>query len=128
MQQRVALVAVLFWSSWSVVCSAPLLQAQTATLRGIVTLEGQNTPVEGASIFVVQLGQSALSDSKGNFEFSNLAPGVYTVILHLRGLNDKKQTVLVKAHESSTLNFQIGSSSNDGKGALEKQQRSEERR
>jgi iron complex outermembrane receptor protein len=74
----------------------------------MVTLESQNAPVHGASVLIVQLGQSTLTDSEGVFEFTNLVPGNYTVVVHLHGLSDKQQTTPVKAGEIVTLNFQVG--------------------
>lgn len=87
---------------------SPAAAQSGATLRGAVTLASQMTPVHGASVLLVELGRSVLTDSTGSFEFSGLEPGTYTVVVHLHGLSDKQQTVLVRAGESASLNFQIG--------------------
>ncbi|MGH9425417.1 MAG: carboxypeptidase regulatory-like domain-containing protein, partial [Terriglobia bacterium] len=84
------------------------MQALTgATLRGLVTLESQNAPVHGASVLVVQLGRSTLTDNVGVFEFTNLAPGRYTVVVHSHGLSDKQETAELKAGEITIRNFQV---------------------
>ena len=108
MRERVGLFAVLLLSS--ILCgSISPMQAQTGgTLRGMVTLESQNAPVHGASVLIVQLGRSTLTDNEGVFEFSDLAPRNYTVVVHLHGLSDKQQTAQLKAGEITTLNFQVG--------------------
>lgn len=108
MRKRVGLAAVWFLSN--ILCgSHSLMLAQAgANLRGMVTLESQKTPVHGVSVLIVQLGESTLTDSEGVFEFSNLDPGSYTVVVHLHGLSDKQQTVHLKAGETATLNFRVG--------------------
>jgi len=86
-----------------------LIQAQTgATLSGVVTLESRNALVHGASVLIVQLGRSTLTNDEGAFEFSDLMPGTYTVVVHLHGLSDKQQTVQVNAGETVRLNFRVG--------------------
>src|SRR5512145_1043881 len=106
MRKKSGLSAVLLFS---ILYGIFPVQAQSrAILRGMVTLESQDAPVHGASVLIVQLGQSTLTDSEGVFEFANLVPGNYTVLVHLHGLSDKQQTTQVKAGEITTLNFQVG--------------------
>src|SRR5262245_61952566 len=97
-------VLAVFFASW-----CPSIQSQTvSSLRGVVTLESQNTPVHGASVLIVQLGQSTLTNNDGVFEFNNLVPGNYTVGVHLQRLTDKQQPVRLDPGQAVDLNFQVG--------------------
>src|SRR6185295_16930368 len=85
------------------------LQAQPgATLCGRVTLDTENAPVHGASILIVQLKRSTLTDDEGVFEFRNLEPGNYAVVAQFHGVKDKQQMVQLTASETATLDFQLG--------------------
>src|SRR4026207_1112146 len=85
------------------------LQAQSgATLRGMVALEPQRALIHGASVLIVELGRSTLTDAQGAFEFSNLPAGNYTVVVHLRGVSVKQQKGQLNAGETTTLNVQAG--------------------
>ncbi len=84
------------------------LAQSTAVLRGTVTLESRNTPVHGVSVLLVPLGRSTLTDGAGAFEFSDLQPGNYTVVVHLHGLSDERKSVSLQAGELVALDFKLG--------------------
>ncbi|MCI0418340.1 MAG: carboxypeptidase-like regulatory domain-containing protein [Acidobacteria bacterium] len=108
MREIGGLCAILLISSVSFDSFSTIHAQAGAILRGMVTLESHNTPVHGASVLIVQLGRSTLSDNEDVFVFSNLPPGTYTVVVHLHGLTDERQSVQVKAGETATLDFQLG--------------------
>lgn len=87
----------------------PIALAQsTGNVRGTVTLDSKNVPVHGASVLIVQSSRSTLTDNEGVFEFKDLQPGNYTVVVHLHGLTDERKTVQVKAGETAALEFRVG--------------------
>jgi carboxypeptidase family protein len=109
MRERVGLPTMFLISSVLYGSASPLQAQPGATLRGMVILESQSTPVHGASVLIAQLGRSTLTDREGMFDFRNLTPGNYTVTVHLGGgVNDKRQMVQLHAGETTTLNFQVG--------------------
>ncbi|MSO23975.1 MAG: carboxypeptidase regulatory-like domain-containing protein, partial [Acidobacteria bacterium] len=88
--------------------SLPNAYAQsTGSLRGTVTLELKNTPVHSALVLIVQLGRSTLTNDEGIFEFKDLLPGTYTVVVHLQALTDERKTVQLKVGETATLDFRV---------------------
>jgi len=60
-------------------------------------------PLHGANILVVELGQSALSEDDGSFEFDDVPPGQYHVTAHLDSLfTEEAQVVTVDAGGEAT--------------------------
>jgi len=51
----------------------------TATLRGVMTGRDTRQPLPGATVFIQEKQLGALADSVGNYRFTGLCPGVYTV-------------------------------------------------
>jgi hypothetical protein len=49
---------------------------------------GQNTIVIGATVTVVETGQSAISDNSGNYSISDIPIGNYTVKIQKEGFED----------------------------------------
>jgi len=63
-------------------------------------------PLHGANILVVELGQSALSEDDGSFEFDDVPPGQYHVTAHLDSLfTEEAQVVTVDAGGEATADF-----------------------
>ena len=93
----------------TLVCSLSNAHAQsTGSLRGTVTLELKNTPVHSASVLIVQLGRSTMTNDEGIFEFKDLLPETYTVVVHLHALADVRKTIQLKAGETASLDFHVG--------------------
>src|SRR5688500_7924137 len=80
--------------------------AQDGRLSGKVTY-GDNVALHGAQVEIAQTKQSAQTDENGNFEITGVAPGRYTIIVHLEGFSDSSQTVDVAAGVSMTLNVRL---------------------
>lgn len=78
--------------------------AQTAKISGKVTY-GENTPLHDASVQIVQLKQSVSTDADGNYMFENVAPGRYTILVHVEGFADVAKTVVVTANGAAVVDF-----------------------
>lgn len=82
--------------------------AQTGgSIRGSVTLADGGTAVHNAIITVVQLKRSVQTDESGAYEIDGVAPGTYTVLVHMEGFPDKTDQVTVAAGAPSTLDFTL---------------------
>ena len=88
-----------------------IVSAQTSTISGKVFYGGGNTPLHDASVQIVQLNRTVTSDDNGNFQFTNVPAGRYTVIVHIEGFADATKIVDVSANSSLNLNFQLEISS-----------------
>ncbi len=84
--------------------------AQTSKISGKVTYSA-NTPLHDASVKIVQLNQSVSTDTEGNYSFETVAPGRYTIIVHVEGFADAAKTVVVTANGAATVDFQMQISS-----------------
>ena len=70
--------------------------APSATLRGVVTSEGDRAPQAGATVTVMGIGAAALTDENGKYNL-NVPPGTYTVRVELTGHLPLEKTVVVGA-------------------------------
>jgi hypothetical protein len=88
-------------------------QSSTGTIRGVVTMGGQETaptPLEGVR---VELAKSptdsqplaAITDSGGHYEFTKLAPGAYTLRVIQQGFKPFSETVTLNANGTSTVDI-----------------------
>ncbi len=83
--------------------------AQTAsgTLRGTVTLANGGTPLHNAIVTIVQTRRSVETNEDGSFEFEQVAPGAYTLLVHLEGFPDVARPVTVAVGATATLDIQL---------------------
>jgi iron complex outermembrane receptor protein len=106
------LLTALFSALCVVLICPPGAQASgqdtnTGIVRGTVTVRGVGSPVQMASVTILQLGRSTSTDAAGKFEFTEVPPGEYNVISHMHALTDEKRTIIVTAEETVTLDFQL---------------------
>lgn len=80
--------------------------AQKATLKGLVSSEGQ--PVPFANILVSENKQGTNSDANGNFSIA-LDPGTYTIKVSSVGFETLSEKVTLQAGETLEKNFTIKS-------------------
>ena len=78
-----------------------------AILRGKVTLADGGTPLHNAIVTIVQTKRSVETGDDGGFEFQQVAPGAYTLLIHLEGFPDVTRNVRVAAGETTTLDVQL---------------------
>ncbi len=65
-------------------------------------------PVHGASVMIVELGRTTLSDNDGSYRFDNVPRGTYHVVAHLDQLfTEAAKTVTVEPGSRATLDFLI---------------------
>lgn len=75
-------------------------------ITGKITLvDGQ--PIGSASVTLVETLKGTLTDEKGNYTFSNLAPGKYTVRIQILGAAQKDLPVTVSEGQSTVASYQL---------------------
>jgi iron complex outermembrane receptor protein len=79
----------------------------SGALRGTVTLADSGSPLHNVSVSIVQLKRTVETNESGVFEFSELPPGRYEVLVHMDGFPDLVRTVEVSAGSTATLDFQL---------------------
>ncbi len=81
--------------------------AQSGTLKGRVTIAGQDTPVHNAIVVITQLKRTAQTDEQGRYEFKDVPAGTYTLIAQLDRLPDATQRVEVKGDTSADIAIKL---------------------
>jgi len=79
------------------------VEAQTCMLQGTVSVSspnGQNERLPGASLKLTPAGpnqasRSAVTDDQGEFKFTDLTPGLYTLQIDLAGFQQRTESVTV---------------------------------
>ena len=81
------------------------IQAQIATLRGIVTAESQ--PVAFANVFLKETQIGAATDSSGVFLIKNIPAGTYKINVTALGYDKAERTIFLHENEVTKLNLQL---------------------
>lgn len=78
----------------------------TGSIKGTIkTSDGD--AAEYVNISIEGSAKGGVADRKGNFEIRNIAPGTYVLAASFIGLETQKQTVEVKAGETTTADFTL---------------------
>ena len=79
---------------------------QSGQISGKVTMKETGGPLHGASVLIVELGRSTLSDDDGSYEFDRVPPGNYHVVAHLEGIfTEGASVVSVAEGGKATVDF-----------------------
>jgi iron complex outermembrane receptor protein len=82
--------------------------AQTGgTIRGSVTTETDGSALTGASVQIVQLRRTTNTNENGAYEFTNIAPGNYTILVHTEGFSDRTRNVALVGNAVATVDFAL---------------------
>lgn len=75
---------------------------QTGMVKGVIkTLDG--TPAEFVTVSLVGTNETTNSNSKGEYELTNVEPGTYTLRVSFTGLETLEQQVVVKPNEPTVV-------------------------
>lgn len=80
--------------------------AQSGAISGLI-LDENKLGMPGAAIFIEELSQGAISDSRGNFKMYNIPEGEYNVAVSYLGYEMFKTKVTVSADETSFLSVDL---------------------
>src|SRR5262245_1514693 len=103
-----------FWSAGLglllllVLSGAARAQDQPGSLRGVVYDQDFDVPLPGAQVLIVELGQAKATNEQGNFVFTEVAPGTYTVVFSKDGyVRQVKAGVVVEAGRLTDLDVSL---------------------
>ncbi|MEF8817775.1 MAG: SusC/RagA family TonB-linked outer membrane protein [Salinibacter sp.] len=82
------------------------LAQQTGSVTGTVT-DGEEAPLPGANVAIVEVQQGAATTADGTYEITGLEPGEYTVQVSLVGFSTQRATVAIEAGEEVVQNFTL---------------------
>ena len=104
-----SLLSIVMLSGTTSAQPAPVV---TGTLRGAVATvapDGQSYSVPGASLKLKAPTQTldAVSDDEGNYQFTNLSPGDYTLEATVQGFKTASKAITIRAGETSVENIKL---------------------
>jgi iron complex outermembrane recepter protein len=99
--------AIRLYAAFLLAATSSLSQ-DAGALRGLVTVEPGGSPVEHATVLIVQLRRSAVTNAEGRYEFTDLPPGTYDVLAHLHPLTDERRQVVIQAGQAAALDIHLG--------------------
>jgi len=82
--------------------SSVFAQSKTATISGKVS-DPEGKPMDFASVVVLPSNQYVVTDAKGLYTISNIAPGEVTVKIEFFGMEPFEKVITLKAGEKKTL-------------------------
>ena len=121
MQARCIVKALLIFIGTGLVSAS--VYSQSVTLKGKVTDKADKSPVAGATIALISSKDSTqkslkVSDSKGNFSFSNLDPATYIVKISFTGYEKIEQKIALQASNKDAIPFSISKLATDLAGVV----------
>lgn len=67
------------------------------SISGTVTIESNNSPLANVSVTLSQLRRTVQTDDTGNYTFTDVPAGIYTVVTHIEGFSDRVKTINLMA-------------------------------
>jgi len=87
-------------------CISSFGQPGTGSVSGRIT-SVENEPLELVSISLIELQKRTLTDIKGNFSFTGVTPGKYTIRIQMIRMKEKDIPVEVKPGENAVADFKL---------------------
>ena len=87
--------------------SAAALAQTNGKISGKISYGDNNIVLQGATVQIVQLKRTTATDERGNYEFTNVPAGRYTLLAHQEGFSDTTKTVDLTAGTAAAIDFQM---------------------
>ncbi|HMK05333.1 MAG TPA: TonB-dependent receptor [Ferruginibacter sp.] len=92
--------------------AAVIAKSQNISLRGVLTDKGDNSPISGATINLSSQRDSTqvkqvITNNTGNFAFTELNPGTYTIRISSSGFEKIEQRINLQASNATPIPFSI---------------------
>ena len=81
------------------------------TIKGSVTLKSKDTGLHNAAVRIVQLQRVTDTSDDGTYEFKDVPPGTYDVIVTMPAMDGASTSVTVQAGANATADFALALSS-----------------
>src|SRR5688500_13944753 len=95
-----------FFASLILLISSAISFAQgSGTISGTITFN--DSVLHGAEVHILQLKRSVQTDDSGNYEFTRLAPGRYTLLVHKEGFADATRSIELTAGARAQADFRL---------------------
>src|SRR5690349_15712383 len=79
---------------------------ETGIIQGLIQTN-DNQPAAYVSVTLKEANRTTISSENGVYFLRKIKPGQYTLVVTMAGLQSKEQTVIVKANESTEVNFTL---------------------
>ncbi len=101
---RICLVFILTIAATAVI-------AHTGSMRGVVYDGSSHKPLEGVSIYIKAIGQSAVTDAFGKFFFKGVEPGRYSIAISRIGYENLEDVLKIEDGVTTDVNFNLKAAS-----------------
>ncbi len=98
------MIARMIWTA-SAAAAVGLNAAYAAEIAGRVTDDARGIGLEGARVEIVELGLETRTTREGNYAFTDLPAGVYTVRAHYLGAETAERSITISAEQKRTLDL-----------------------
>ena len=85
----------------------PATGPQTGTLAGIVTDAGTESPLKGVQVTIGETGQSAKTNSSGNYTINEVRVGDITVVATKRSYETQQISATISGGETTLVDFDL---------------------
>jgi PKD repeat protein len=106
------IISVVFIYSCSSDSDNPTNPSTKGNITGQITEQGAGNPVSGASISTQPATTTVTSDNSGNYTFSNIEAGSYTVTASKNGYTQNNANANVTAGQTTTVNIILTNTQN----------------
>src|SRR5688572_27920368 len=96
---------ILFASAYLFLCLSTAIAQSGGTIRGMVILGSNNLGLHNASVRLTQLGRVTDTGEDGTYEFRDVPPGIYTVVVTMPAMESVSQSITVAPGDTVTSNF-----------------------
>ncbi len=103
--KHLRLISLLFVSL--LLFPASLIAQTSGKLVGKVSFADRATALANTTVRIVQLNRSVVTDSAGNYEFTDIMPGRYTILAHQEGFVDRAKNLVMVGSMTATIDFQM---------------------
>ncbi len=84
--------------------SDPQAESDFGTIKGVVVVQGGNTPVAGASVTLDGTRRGTLSNQNGEFTIAEIAPGEHWLLIQRMGFGTERlEGIVVRPNETADL-------------------------
>ncbi|MEP7212584.1 MAG: TonB-dependent receptor [Acidobacteriota bacterium] len=80
---------------------------QNVSITGTVTFGGDKSVLHQATVRIVQLNRTAVTDDSGVYTFTDVPAGRYSVLAHQEGFGDVTRSVVAAAGAAVTADFEL---------------------